>query len=49
MREVAGRRQSRFAEFLAKWAKGDAIVSDGQKERGYREVEEVLKTLLGWS
>lgn len=33
MREVAGRRQSRFAECPAKRAKGDAIVSDGSKER----------------
>ena len=29
VREVAGRRQSRFAECLARRAKGDAIVSDG--------------------
>ena len=46
MPEVAGRRQSRFAEFLAKRTKGDAIVSNGQKERGYRGGEEVQKTLL---
>lgn len=46
MREVAGRRQSRFAECPAKRAKCDAIVSDGWKERGYSRVWEVLEALL---
>lgn len=38
MREVAGRRQSRFAECPAKRAKGDAIVPDGWKEREYTRI-----------
>lgn len=38
MREVAGRRQSRFAECSTKRAKGDAIVADGWKGREYTRV-----------
>ncbi len=48
MREVAGRRQSRFAECPAKRAKGDAIVSDGWKERVDTGVWDLLETLLKW-
>lgn len=45
MREVAGRRQSRFAECPAKRAKDDAIVSDGLKRRGSVGLGEVSETL----
>ena len=33
-RNVAGRRQSRFAECPARRAKGETIVSDGLRQRG---------------
>ena len=46
MREVAGRRQSLFAECPTKRVKGDAIVSDGWKEREYTRVCKVSKALL---
>ena len=45
MRGVAGRRQSRFAEFLAKRAKGDTIVSDGWKRIGQEGAVKVSGTL----
>ena len=48
MREVADWRQSRFAECPAKRAKGDAIVSDGWKERVDTGVWEISETLLKW-
>ena len=46
MREVAGRRQSRFAECPAKRAKGDAIVSYGGLRKDVTGVREVSERLL---
>lgn len=46
MREVAGRRQILFTECPAKQVKGDAIVSDGWKEKEYTRVCEVSEALL---
>ena len=45
MRGVADRRQSRFAECLAKRAKGDAIVSDGWKIYGKERAGKMSETL----
>ena len=45
VRGVAGRRQSRFADCVAKRAKGDAIVSDGRKRRGNWGIGKVSGTL----
>lgn len=46
MREVAGRRQSRFAECPAKRANGDAIVSYDGLRKDVTRVREVSKRLL---
>ena len=46
MREVAGRRQSRFAECPAKRANGDAIVSYGGLRKDITRVREVPERLL---
>ena len=46
MREVAGRRQSRFAECPAKRANGDAIVSYGGLRKDVTRVREVSERLL---
>ena len=45
MRGVAGRRQSLFAECLAKRAKDDAIVSDGWKIIDLKRAGKVSGTL----
>lgn len=45
MREVAGLRQSRFAEWPAKRAKGDAIVTYGRGEEDLTSVREISETL----
>ena len=45
MRGVADRGQSRFAECLAKRAKGDAIVSDGWSMYGKERAEKMSGTL----
>ena len=46
MRKVAGRRQSCFAECLAKRANGEAIVSDGRERWGQGRVGKVSRALL---